>query len=160
MKLIKHNYTHPFTKGLYPEMFVEERIGQLDRHSNYLKVDFIMYWLDNGEKQIIAEAFMPFKGVDFTNESTNQTMMCLLEGETEPVPMLPILMANAGVLPDGAVITEIGYPNFTDVQQYFDGGSIQSPEIIVTNPLARMFILKKCIINGDTLENQGFEFVE
>lgn len=36
-------------------MFVEERIGQLDRHSNYLKVDFIMYWLDNGEKQIIRQ---------------------------------------------------------------------------------------------------------
>lgn len=159
MKLKKSNYVDPKTKGVYFEMFVEEKIGMLDRFSNYLKVDFIMYHINKSKKMIIAESFMTFKGLDFGESSTNETMMCLLAGETISIPMLPVLQANGGVLPEGATITNIGYPNFADVQQYFVGGSIASPEIIVSNDIAKLFILKKCVINGDTLEKQGFLFV-
>jgi len=63
-------------------------------------------------------------------------------------------MAHNGVMPTDYVMVDYGYPTYEKVMQYFEGGTLESPEINITAPLAIGFLMNNLIMNGEAVGNQ------
>ena len=51
-------------------------------------------------------------------------------------------------------IVDFGYPTFEKVLQYFNGGTLQSPEITITEPLAIGFLMNTLSMDGEIVGKQ------
>lgn len=172
MKLLSPNYISPLpTQGQFENVFIEETCIIHKRIEKYLVIKFEMYYFKNSVKITLSEKLMEFYGTDEDTITSNQTAFCKklnplydennLES-TEPeflfFPLLQILYENSGQLPVEYEISDFGYPNYTDVLQYFVGGYFENPEILIENPLAQGFLLTKLFMNNEPVINQ-FTFV-
>ena len=72
---------------------------------------------------------------------------------------MPLLEANAGILPAEAIISDYGHPNFEDALIYFTGGTLKTPELKVSSDFAKQWLLNTLLMNGQTLKTQNFEFI-
>lgn len=184
MRLIPKNtiYISPQAhQGEFQNAYIEDREIILKRKENYLAVVFVLAYLKDGKEVILYQKKVEFIGLDndYAN-STNQTSYFKYPNPTydaafvpdensteadfqktiewfERIPLMNYLAANAGVLPEGAVITEYGFPTYEAVLNYFEGGTLAAPEILISNPLAIGFFLNKLSMNGEIVGIQ-FQF--
>lgn len=181
MKLIPTtgNYISPLpNQGTFQNVAIEDREIIIRRSENFLSIKFVMFYHKDGKEVIIGTKTIEFKGLenDYAG-STNQTTFFkypnphfdpnFVEDENstpddskktyewiENVPLMDYLTENLGVMPEGSVITEYGYPTYEAVLNYFEGGTLQSPEIHISDPLAVGFLLNKLTINGEVVGKQ------
>ena len=184
MKLISKTgkYISPIpTQGEFQSAYIEDREIILKRKENYLAVVFVLAYLKDGNEVILYQKKVEFIGLDndYAN-STNQTSYFKYPNPTydaafvpdenstqedfkktmewvENLPLMNYLAANAGIMPTNAVITEYGFPTYEAVLNYFEGGTLASPEILISNPLAIGFFLNKLSMNGEIVGVQ-FQF--
>lgn len=174
MKFLATTYEHPITLGTYTNVFIEDTMFVHDRLNKLLNVNFEMYVMkQDGSKHSIGSSSLSFRGTDAENGtpmSTNRTMWFEVPnpdynqelGETPENPtvlrrtLVEVLTENNGSVPENATVVEWGYPNYTDALTYFDGGSMDEPELLVTNPLAVGFLLNKMEFNKSSIASADF----
>lgn len=184
MKLIPRNskYISPQShQGEFNNAYIEDREIILKRKENYLAVVFVLAYLKDGIEVILYQKKVEFIGLenDYSN-GTNQTSYFKYPNPTydplfvpnessteadyqktiewfENVPLMDYLAENGGLMPEGAVITEFGYPTYEAALNYFSGGTLDAPEILITDPLAKGFFLNKLEMNGELVGLQ-FDF--
>ncbi len=177
MKLIPitGKYISPLlNQGTFENVAIEDREIIVRRKENFLSVKFVLFYIKEGKEIIIGAKTVEFIGLesDYAN-STNQTTFfkypnpAFVSFEETPeeveffgnIPLMQYLEENNGVMPEGAIITEYGFPTYEAVLDYFEGGTLQSPEININDPLAVGFLLNKLSINGEVVGKQ-FKFEE
>lgn len=186
MKLIPTTgkYISPLShQGTFENAYIEDREIILKRNENYLAVIFVLAYIRDEKEVILYQKKIEFIGLDSDyKNSTNQTSFFKYpnpsfdpdfipdENSTpedllktieifEKIPLINYLNNNAGVLPDGAEITDYGYPTYEAVLNYFTGGTLSAPEINITDPIARGFFLNKVMMNGEPCGVQ-FQFTD
>lgn len=178
MKFIAANYTKPNGDfGTFTNVYIEDIGFTHSRNVGQLNVAFEMYHIHNGNRIVIgsgsifcSDGILPnVEGSNYAPDSTNKTAYCRqlnpdYDGTNDKyigdeIPLIRFLADNGSILPNGYEITDYGFPNYTDALKYFSGGSMESPEISVTNPIAIGFLLNKLIINDEPIGNQ-FQIVE
>jgi len=75
------------------------------------------------------------------------------------IPMLEYLYANEGQFPEDYQIVDWGFPNYTDVLKYFEGGTLTDPELFINNPFARGWLLNNLYMKGEKVGVQ-FNFLD
>ena len=124
-----------------------------------------MSYLKNNQKVILDTVAMGFLGMEKDEVSSNRTTTFSIpnpdydpqiEGSQEriTVSLFDYLTANNGVMPADYEMVDYGYPTYEKVMQYFEGGTLESPEINITAPLAIGFLLSNLIMNGEAVGNQ------
>jgi hypothetical protein len=63
-------------------------------------------------------------------------------------------MANNGVMPQDYEMVDFGWPTYEKVMQYFEGGTLESPEITPSAPLAIGFLMNNLVMNGEAVGAQ------
>lgn len=157
-------------QGTFTDVYVEDCGIIHNRDDRNLTVIFKMYYFDeDGTTKIEIHRtmmtfsdgnvsspqgsfLMPMPGMMMNNYgNTNRTIFARVENpdynpeeptsqSTMIVPALPLIIANGGTLPEGITITDWGFPNYTDVLGYVNGGDLTSPEMHISNPLAVGFM--------------------
>lgn len=153
MKFKATSYKSPYpTEGLFTDVYIEDVNIIHNRRKNYLNVTFEMYYMLGDERIVLDSVDMGFMGVSGDAVTSNQTAYVSKDGVEEP--LLQVLYANQGVLPEGYEIVEFGYPSYGDVKQYFTGGNFNTPEIDVENPIAIGFMYNKLMFKGEPVIHQ------
>jgi hypothetical protein len=130
-----------------------------------LSITFEMSYLKDGTKHILANEVMGFLGMEADEVSSNRTTTFSIlnpdydveiEESTQriTVSMFDYLIKNAGVFPTDYQMVDYGFPTYEKVMQYFSGGTLDSPEVFITEPLAIGFLLANLFINGEVVGTQ------
>jgi hypothetical protein len=166
MKLIAQTYVSPLiNQGTFDNVIIQDVSLTHKRLEKYISIGFEMSYLKNGQKVVLDSKEMGFMGMENDVVSSNRTTTfsipnpnydAQVEGSEErvTVSLFDYLMANNGVMPADYVMVDYGYPTYEKVMQYFVGGTLESPEINITAPLAIGFLLANLIMNGDPVGNQ------
>jgi hypothetical protein len=166
MKLQSQFYISPnATQGEFKNVTIEDVCITHKRNEKYLSITFEMAYLKNSQKVVLDTVTMGFLGMEGDEVSSNRTTTMSIpnanydvniEGSEEriTVPLFAYLMANNGVMPSDYVMVDYGYPTYEKVMQYFEGGTLENPEINITAPLAIGFLLTNLIMNGEPVGNQ------
>ena len=166
MKLIAQNYNSPMaTQGSFENVIIEDVQLTQKRGEKYLSITFEMYYMKDGRKMVLATKELAFQGMEGDAISTNRTTKmsipnpdydAQIEGSKERlvVPMFDYLANHQGVMPTDYQIVDFEYPTFEKVLQYFNGGTLQSPEITITAPLAIGFLMNTLSMNGEIVGKQ------
>jgi hypothetical protein len=172
MKLFTETYNSPLEgQGAFSKVFIEETQITHKRQENYFSVTFEMYVIGNDKRIILATNTLAFQGMNFEANNSNRTALAKIkntevlpeeigsEKEFINVPLLELLSKNKGKLPKGATISDFGHPTFEDALNYFDGGTLEAPELTIENEFAKQWIINTLIMNGQNLVSQNFEFI-
>lgn len=182
MKLITKTgtYVSPNPKqGAFKDVFIEE-VQTLRRKNDLLYiVDFEMYYNKGVERIVLATMRRVFRGTNGDANSTNRPAILkypnpaydpefagddtttmeefnLAATQNIETPLLAYLAANAGVMPEGGEIIDIGYPSYEDLKNFFIGDGFGDENIVLTNPIAMHWFLNQ-EMNGEAIGAQ-FEF--
>jgi hypothetical protein len=166
MKLRAATYVSPNTnQGTFNDVTIIDSCLTHKREEKYLAITFEMSYIKDGIKHILATETMGFLGMEADEVSSNKTTTFSIlnpnydtnieeSQERIIVPMFDYLTENAGIMPIDYYIVEYGFPTYEKVMMYFTGGTLDSPEIHITDPLAIGFLLNSLIINGEAVGNQ------
>jgi hypothetical protein len=166
MKLIAPIYNSPSPlQGSFENVTIEDVSITHKREDKYLAIGFEMSYVKNGQKVVLDIKEMGFLGMENDIVSSNRTTTFSIpnpdydpqiEGSEKriTVPLFAYLMANNGVMPSDYVMVDYGYPTYEKVMPYFEGGTLESPEINITAPLAIGFLMNNLIMNGEAVVNQ------
>ena len=150
------------TKGTFPNAFIKDFKKIIEEES--FMVYFGLYWIKNSREIQVDETSLYF------DENSERAYIGLNQkGQSEdgqPIfqqtkPLLEFI-EQGGDLSQG-VITDIGYPNYAIAKSFFDGGSIDRPEIHLSNKdrslreVAKHFILNTLAFEGEAVGKQ-FKF--
>ncbi len=173
MKLFVPTYNSPIkNQGTFLDVFVEETQIKFKRNEKYFAVTFEMFTQKEGEdRNVLAVNILAFQGMNADANNSNRTALARVknpdvlpeeigsEKEFMNVPLLPLLETNKGNLPTEATISDYGHPTFEDALNYFNGGTLDAPELTLENDFAKQWILNTLLMNGQTLASQNFEFI-
>lgn len=166
MKLTAQTYVSPLlNQGTFVNVTIQDVCLTHKRNEKYISITFEMSYLKNDQKVVLDTVAMGFQGMENDEVSSNRTTTFSIpnpdydpqiEGSEEriTVPLFAYLMANNGVMPADYVMVDYGYPTYEKVMQYFEGGTLESPEINITAPLAIGFLMNNLIMNGEAVGNQ------
>lgn len=166
MKLTTQMYISPkANQGTFENVTIEDVCLTHNRIEKYISITFEMYCIKNGEKVVLDTKVMGFLGMENDEVSSNRTTTfsipnhdydSQIEGSQKriTVPLFAYLMAHNGIMPADYVMVDYGYPTYEKVMQYFEGGTLESPEINITAPLAIGFLMHNLIMNGEAVGNQ------
>lgn len=166
MKLIAQSYLSPKpNQGAFTNVTIEDVCLTHKRNEKYISIAFEMAYLKNNQKIILDTVVMGFQGMENDEVSSNRTTTfsvpnpdydSQIEGSQERItlPLFAYLMDNNGVMPTDYVMVDYGYPTYEKVMRYFEGGTLESPEINITEPLAIGFLMNNLIMNGEAVGNQ------
>lgn len=166
MELRAQNYVSPLaSQGNFTDIKIIDSRLTHRRDDKYLEIEFEMSYVKNDIKQVLAKKSMGFQGMENDEVSTNRTTTMSIpnpdydagiEGSQQRmiVPLFDYLTANANVMPLDYTIVDYGYPTYEKVMMYFTGGTLDAPEIFITDPLAIGFLLNNLIINGEVVKTQ------
>ncbi|MDI5894409.1 hypothetical protein [Flavobacterium algoritolerans] len=166
MKLIAQSYISPLlNQGTFTNVTIEDVCLTHKRKEKYISIAFEMSYLKNDQKVVLDTVAMGFLGMENDEVSSNRTTTfsipnpdydAQIEGSQEriTVPLFAYLMAHNGVMPADYVMVDYGYPTYEKVMQYFEGGTLENPEITISAPLAKGFLLSNLIMNGEAVGNQ------
>lgn len=162
MKLLAENYNSPIaTQGTFNNVFIEDVCITHKRLEKYLSITFQMYCVKNAQRIVLAETTLAFLGMENDEVSTNQTTFVSIPNvnydsenpESSERVTVPLFGADGNFTFDVATIpfevVDFGYPTYEKVMSYFDGGTLESPEILISEPLAIGFLMNKLIMNGE-----------
>lgn len=163
MKLTAQTYVSPLlSQGTFENVIIEDVCLTHKRHDNYIAIAFQMSCVKNGQKVVLDTKEMGFLGMENDVVSSNITTTmsipnpdydALLEGSEEriTVPLFAYLMANNGVMPQDYEMVDYGWPTYEKVMQYFEGGTLENPEITISAPLAIGFLMNNLVVNGEAV---------
>jgi hypothetical protein len=135
------------------------------RDEKYLAITFEMAYFHNGIKQILATEIMGFLGMEADEINSNRTTTISIpnpefnaeiEGSQEriKVGLFEYLHTKSGVIPTDYFVVDYGFPTYEKVMAYFSGGTLEAPEIFITDPLAIGFLMNNLVVNGEIVGNQ------
>lgn len=172
-------------QGTFAGAFVEDIAINHRRRDHYLSVTFGLCYEQDGQVRTLAKANLIFFGLEneigIPGKTSNQASWVDVpnpdydpdfvgdenttaeEYDQKTLPyfrknLIDYLAANNGELGANDVIVDYGYPTYERVMDFFQGGNIDNPELIVSNPIAIGFLLSKLIINSESV-GQQFELV-
>lgn len=162
MKLLAKNYNSPLaTQGTFQDVFIEDVCITHKRIEKYLSITFQMYFIKNNQRINLCETTLAFLGMENDEVSTNQTTFVSIPNanydvanieSTEKITV-PLFGSNGNFTFDVTAIpfevVDFGYPTYEKVMSYFNGGTLFSPEILISEPLAIGFLMNKLIMNGE-----------
>lgn len=166
MKLKAISYVSPLlNQGTFENVTIEDVSLIHKRNEKYISITFEMSYLKNDQKVVLDTVAMGFQGMENEEVSSNRTTTFSIHNpdydsqiedsqERLTVPLFAYLMAYNGVMPPDYVMVDYGYPTYEKVMQYFEGGTLESPEINITAPLAIGFLMHNLIMNGEAVGNQ------
>ncbi|MFV8370879.1 hypothetical protein [Flavobacterium sp. LB2P74] len=166
MKLRAINYVSPLlNQGTFANVTIEDVCLTHKRNEKYISISFEMSYLKNDQKVVLDTVAMGFQGMENDEVSSNRTTTFSIPNpdydsqiedsqERITVPLFAYLMAHNGIMPADYVMVDYGYPTYEKVMQYFEGGTLESPEINITAPLAIGFLMNNLIMNGEAVGNQ------
>jgi len=171
MKLTAPIYQSPNEKeGTFKDVFFEDVSYTRNRIDKTLIIVFEMYYFKNEKRIVLSRLEQSFIGNEGDEVSTNQTLFVEIDNPDydaqNPDSSLKVTIPLFG--PDGNynfnpettpfTVVDFGYPTCEKVLQYFEGGTLENPEIIINNPLAMEFVLNKFSVKNEALGVQ-FQFV-
>lgn len=163
MKLTSQIYNSPIlTEGKFENVFIEETAITLKRKDSYLRIDFDMYVVIEGQIVFLDKSTIAFQGMNTDSISTNRksTFKFLNDSEEqEPRSLIDYIMGNGGNYPESYQMVYWGYPSYEDALTYLSGGSFQSPELYPINEFVKAWILNTVVMKGEFIGKQ-FQFVE
>ena len=163
MKLQAQTYVSPkLGQGTFTDVTIEDVCLTHKRHDNYIAIGFEMSCIKNGQKVVLDTKEMGFLGMENDVVSSNRTTTmsipnpdydAQIEGSVEriTVPLFDYLMANGGAMPQDYEMIDYGYPTYEKVMHYFEGGTLENPEITISEPLAIGFLMNNLIMNGEAV---------
>lgn len=163
MKLKSLNYVSPLlNQGTFENVTIKDVSLTHKRLEKYVSIGFEMSYIKNGQKVVLDTKEMGFIGMEKDEVSSNRTTTFSIpnpdynpqtEGSKEriTVPLFDYLMQHQGVMPSDYVMVDYGYPTYEKVMQYFEGGTLESPEITISEPLAIGFLMNNLIMNGEAV---------
>jgi hypothetical protein len=166
MKLHAAIYTSPLlNQGTFENVIIQDVSLTHKRLEKYISIGFEMSYVKNGQKVVLDVKEMGFLGMDNDEVNSNRTTTFSIPNsdydskienseERITVPLFEYLMKHKGVMPADYVMVDYGYPTYEKVMQYFEGGTLESPEINIKAPLAIGFLLTNLIMNGEPVGNQ------
>lgn len=166
MKLTAQTYNSPNPlQGTFENVTIEDVSITHKRLDKYLSITFEMYYLKNDKKVVLDTKEVGFLGMENDTVSSNVTSTISFPNpdydstiedskERTIAPLFAYLAEHQGELPQDYAIEDYGYPTYEKVMQYFEGGTLESPEIIISEPLAIGFLLSKLVMNGEPVGNQ------
>lgn len=168
MKLLAQTYVSPLlSQGTFENVTIEDVCLIHKRHDNYIAIGFEISYVKNGQKVVLDTKEMGFLGMENDVVSSNRTTTMSIPNpdydaqiedseERITVPLFAYLMANNGVMPQDYEIVDFGWPTYEKVMQYFEGGTLENPEITISAPLAIGFLMNNLVMNGEAV---GVQFV-
>lgn len=78
--------------------------------------------------------------------------------EKYETPLVQYLSTHEGVMPAIYEVINWGYPTYTNVLQYFEGGTLTNPELIITNPFAKEWLKHTLQMKGLYI-HESFDFI-
>lgn len=167
MKLIAQTYVSPLlNQGTFANVTIEDVCLTHKRNDKYLSIGFEMYLIKNEQRISLASAEMGFLGMENDVTSSNQTTFVSVDNpeydnqNTESLEKLtvPLFDSNGQFTFDVTTIpfevVDYGWPTYEKVMEYFSGGTLENPEILISEPLAIGFILSKLVMNGEVVGKQ------
>jgi hypothetical protein len=166
MKLTTQTYVSPLVnQGTFENVIIQDVSLTHKRLEKYISIGFEMSYIKNGQKVVLDTKEMGFLGMEKDEVTSNRTTTFSIpnpdydtqvEGSEEriTVPLFDYLMKHQGVMPADYVMVDYGYPTYEKVMQYFEGGTLENPEITISAPLAIGFLLTNLIMNGEPVGNQ------
>lgn len=163
MKLQSQTYVSPLlNQGTFTDVTIEDVCLTHKRHDNYIAIGFEMSYVKNGQKVVLDTKEMGFLGMENDVVSSNRTTTISIpnpdydaqvEGSEEriTVPLFAYLTANNGVMPQDYEMVDFGWPTYEKVMQYFEGGTLELPEITISAPLAIGFLMNNLVMNGEAV---------
>lgn len=163
MKLTAQTYVSPLlNQGAFENVIIEDVCLTHKRHDNYIAIGFEMSCIINGQKVVLDTKEMGFQGMENDVVSSNRTTTMSIpnpdydeqiEGSEErvTVPLFAYLTANNGVMPEDYEMVDFGWPTYEKVMQYFEGGTLENPEITISAPLAIGFLMNNLVMNGEAV---------
>lgn len=76
--------------------------------------------------------------------------------ESGEIPLLQYLYNHGGQMPESYEVVEWGFPTYTDALQYFDGGTLDNPELLITNPFAKEWLKNTIQMKGEPITQFNF----
>lgn len=125
-----------------------------------------MSYFKNNQKVVLDTVAMGFLGMENDLVSTNKTTLVSIDNPDydaqNPESKEKIIVALFDSLGNFTFdvttipfeVVDFGYPTYEKVMQYFSGGTLESPEINLTSPLAVGFLMNNLIMNGEAVGNQ------
>jgi hypothetical protein len=166
MKLICENYVSPNAKqGTFKNVQIIDSCLTHKRDEKYLAITFEMAYFHNGIKQILATETMGFLGMEADEINSNRTTTISIpnpefdvdvEGSQERIKVgfFDYLQKNAGVIPADYFVVDYGFPTYEKVMAYFSGGTLEAPEVFITEALAIGFLMNNLVVNGEVVGTQ------
>ncbi len=163
MKLQAQTYVSPLlNQGAFENVTIEDVCLTHKRQDNYVAIGFEMSCVKNGQKVVLDTKEMGFLGMENDVVSSNRTTTMSIPNpdydaqvngleQRITVPLFAYLMANNGVMPQDYEIVDYGYPTYEKVMQYFEGGTLNNPEITISAPLAIGFLMNNLVMNGEAV---------
>lgn len=171
MKLHAPIYVSPIDgEGTFQNVYFEDVAYTRGRLKNSLTIVFEMYYFKNEKRIVLNRLEQSFVGNEADEVSSNKTLFVEIDNpdydsqnpDSSPKVTIPLFGSdgNYSFNPETTPFTVVdyGYPTCEKVLQYFEGGTLENPEIIVTNPLAMGFVLNKFSVKNEALGVQ-FQFV-
>lgn len=163
MKLNAQTYVSPkLEQGTFTNVTIEDVCLTHKRHDNYIAIGFEMSYIKNDKKVILDTVEMGFLGMENDVVSPNRTTTMSIPNpdydaqleDSKPritVPLFAYLAANNGVMPQDYEMVDFGWPTYEKVMQYFEGGTLNNPEITISAPLAIGFLMNNLVMNGEAV---------
>jgi hypothetical protein len=163
MKLQAQTYVSPLlNQGTFANVSIEDVCLTHKRNEKYISITFEMSYLKNGQKVVLDTKEMGFLGMENEVVSSNRTTTMSIPNpdydaqieaseERITVPLFTYLTANNGVMPQDYEIVDFGWPTYEKVMQYFEGGTLENPEITISAPLAIGFLMNNLVMNGEAV---------
>jgi hypothetical protein len=165
MKLQAKTYNSPVpNQGTFSDVQIEETQIKFKRNEKYLAITFEMFTQEDETRTVLAVNTLAFQGMNDDANNSNRTALARVpnpdvleeeigsEKEFINVPLLPLL--EAGTLPAEATISDYGHPTFEDALKYFDGGTLDAPELTLENDFAKQWLLNTLLMNGQKVGEQ------
>lgn len=157
-------------QGNFTGAYVEDRQITSIRNRNRLEVVFDLVIYKDEQRIVLDSQMLAFFGNEGDAFSSNRTTYfsrpnlnydaTVADSEPEIIePLMDYLVANNGVYPEEYEIVDYGYPTLEKALEYFTGGTLQEPEVFLTDPLAQGWLLNNLILNGEPVSKQ-FKFDE
>lgn len=150
MILKAETYVSPLlTQGEFKEVQLED-VGLVHkRFEKYLSVAFNLSYIKDDNKIVIAKG-----DVDFFGNDSIPTLVNLYGDDGHITVNLFEYLKEGNKIPEYYTIIDYGYPSYSDIIEYIEGGSLTNPEIRITSEIIQEIFLNCLIINGQTAKEQ------
>lgn len=152
MKLTAQKYESPKeTEGTFFDVEIRDVKLEVSSKENYLAIHFEMSHVKNSERKVIETAVLAFLGNEDDEVSSNRTTTISIpdpnqEGERLQVNMLDYFQEFG--IPEDYKMVDWGYPTAEKAKQMFSGGTLQNPEVQLSDFFAQAWLLNTLVFKG------------